>query len=117
MTVKSAFYVMDHVGSSVQRAGTAFYIGHGCVVGVDSAGNKINGTYEEENDRLKISVVLAATDNQITQLVTGDVLTPGHEFKVTAEWPVHFDTGEIRQVCVEGKKVGVRIKKIGDIPD
>jgi hypothetical protein len=108
----SALYAMNYVGRT-GTGGGAVYVGNGKIVGIDVGNLRYNGTYTEQNGRLKGTVALTAPTGGT--LVTGAALPAGSRLGLTLDWPVNFADGKPQAVTIEGNQVHVTFEKIGDI--
>lgn len=109
----SALYAMRYLGSTGVGAGS-LYIGKGIVTGIDVGGGYYDGTYVEENGRLKGSAKLSAPRGAV--LVTGQQLPAGASIALTVDWPKDFANGNAQTVSVNGMPVQVTFEKVRDIP-
>lgn len=109
----SALYVMRYVGQAGMNAG-AVCIGKGRVLGVDAANGRYNGTYTEQNGRIRGTINLSVPGGGT--LVTGQAIQAGQQVQITADWPSNFANGQQQQVTVAGRTVSVTFEKLGDVP-
>jgi hypothetical protein len=104
---------MRYLGQAGLGAG-AIYIGKGKIVGIDAANGRYQGSYTEQNGRIKATVALSIPGGG--QLVTGQQLPAGQQLQITGDWPANFANGQPQQVSVAGHTVSVTFEKIGDVP-
>ena len=121
----SALYIMRYMSGAGATTGGpaaaarltgagAIYIGRNTILGVDVAGNRYEGTYVEEDGRLKAAATLTVGPSG-SDLVTGDKLPAGQKVPLNADWPIDFE-GRLRDIEVKGKSVEVLFEKLGNIP-
>ena len=110
----SALYAVKYSGQHGAGAGV-FYIGKGIIVGIDVANTRYQGSYTENNSRLKGGITLTSPPGGAS-LVTGKVLAGGTVLRVTLDWPSDFANGQSQDIKVGGQSVSLMLEKIGDIP-
>ena len=109
----SALYAMRYLGAVGVGIG-AIYIGRGKMVGIDAAYGRYDGSYTEQNGRLRGTVSLSIPGGG--NLVTGQPLPAGQSIQIAFDLPSTFANGQAQTVSVAGRPVQVTFEKIGDIP-
>jgi len=109
----SALYALRYVGQTGIGAG-CIYFGRGRVLGIDVRGVKFDGTYIEQDNRLKASISMHVPAG--STLVIGLRVNQDTTIALTADWPADFADGKPQQMIFQGRPVAVTLTKLGDIP-
>ena len=110
----SALYAVRY-SAQHGAGGAAVYVGKGIIVGVDVANTRYQGSYTENNGRLKGGITLTSPPGRAS-LVIGKLLAGGAVLRATLDWPSDFADGQAQALTVDGKSVPITLEKIGDIP-
>src|SRR5262249_30455077 len=107
----SALYTMQYQGVAGFGGGVV-YIGRGKILGMDMTQAHYEGSYTNEDGRIRGTVTITAAG----VLGTGQPVPPGSQGQARFDWPWNFDDGQYLPVAVGGKPVQVVFRKIGDVP-
>lgn len=109
----SGFYLMrfkvptDH---GLAEGAGALYFKRGVIIGVDSAGVRYDGTYVDDNGRIRGSVILDIPAE--TPLTTGVKTTIPTRLALPLELAPDFADGKPHKMQLEGRFVEVTFEKV-----
>jgi hypothetical protein len=111
--MSAALYAMRFVGNAGFGIG-AIYIGHGKVAGIDAGDVRYDGTFTEDNGRIKGQATMSMPNGG--SLVNGQQLPPGTKIPLSVDWPANFADGKPHPIMVNGRPVQVTFEKVADVP-
>ncbi|MBC8128834.1 MAG: hypothetical protein H7Y08_00765 [Rhizobiaceae bacterium] len=109
----SAIYRMNYSGRN-GGAGGVIYLGHSAIAGADQAGTVYEGSYVEENGRMRVSLNLTVPAG--TKLASGKEVHQATVMPMTGEFPLNFANGQKLTMFIWGNPVNVAFEKIRDLP-
>lgn len=112
----SGFYLMRFKVPTVHglaKGAGALSFRRGVIVGVDSAGVRYDGTYVDENGRIRASIILDIPAE--TPLTTGVKTTMPTRLALPLELAADFADGKPRKMQLEGRFVEVTFEKMAGV--